>query len=204
MRSSPGGHVEKWTERQEEIMDQAVALIAEHGIQGMTVRNLARRIGITEPALYRHFPSKTDILLGILDRFDRSSQDMRSLLSGTDCPTLDELEHFMLTTLSEFQKRPEVTAVIFAEEIFQNEPRLTLKVAEIMRKQQTSLLSLLTRGQESGTIRRDVPAEGMGLLIQGGLRLLVSRWRMSGYGFSMVDEGRGMMAILKTLLSRND
>jgi len=192
--------MEGWTGRQEEIMDQAVILIAENGIQGLTIRNLAKRIGVSEPALYRHFESKTDILLGILDRFERSSQGMRAMLSRADSACLDQLEVFLVTTLSQFQKRPEITAVIFAEEIFQNEPRLTEKVANIMRKQGESLHVLLTRGQACGMIRDDVPPEGLTLLIQGGIRLLVSRWRMAGYGFDLVEEGRGLLGVFRTLL----
>lgn len=195
--------MDEWTERQTEIMDQAVLLIAENGIQGLTVRNLARRIGVSEPALYRHFESKTDILLGILDRFALSSQGMRAMLSRADCPCLDQLEVFMVMILSQFQQRPEITAVIFAEEIFQNEPRLTEKVADIMRKHQESLLVVLTRGQACGMIRGDVPAEGLTLLIQGGIRLLVSRWRMAGYDFDLVEEGRGLLAVLRTLLTHD-
>jgi len=193
----------EWTERQEEIMDQAVLLIAENGIQGLTVRNLAKRIGVTEPALYRHFESKTDILLGILDRFDRTSSGMRTMLDRDDCPSLEQLEVFLVTTLSQFQKRPEITAVIFAEEIFQNEPRLTEKVADIMRKHQASLRMLLTRAQECGQLRDDVPVEGLGLLIQGAIRLLVSRWRISGYGFELVEEGRSLLKVLRPLLTNN-
>jgi TetR/AcrR family transcriptional regulator, fatty acid metabolism regulator protein len=195
--------MEDWTERQEEIMDQAMRLIAESGIQGLTVRNLAKRIGVTEPALYRHFESKTDILLGILDRFDRSSQGMRAMLRGADCPYFEQLEILLVSTLSHFQQRPEVTAVIFAEEIFQNEPRLTEKVADIMRKRQESLHVVITSGQACGVIRSDVPAEGLGLLILGSLRLLVRRWRMAGYGFDLVDEGRGLLEVLRTLLTHD-
>lgn len=196
--------MEGWTERQQEIMDQAVQLIAENGIQGLTIRNLAKRIGVSEPALYRHFGSKTDILLGILDRFDRTSNGMRTMLRRDDCPSIEQVEVFLVTTLSQFQQRPEITAVIFAEEVFQNEPRLTEKVADIMRKHQTSLLMLLTRAQECGKIRDDVPAEGLGLLMQGGLRLLVSRWRISGYGFDLVEEGRGLLAVLRIVLANSD
>ncbi len=195
--------MEGWTERQQEIMDQAVFLIAENGIQGLTVRNLAKRIGVSEPALYRHFRSKTDILLGILDHFALASEGMREMLSRTDCPSLEQLEAFLVSTLKKFQERPEITAVIFAEEIFQNEPRLTEKVANIMRKHQESLLTVLTRGQACGMIRSDVSAEGMTLLIQGSIRLLVSRWRMTGYGFDLAEEGRGLIEMLRTLLTHN-
>jgi len=193
--------MDDWTERQSEIVDQAIRLISEKGIQGMTVRSLARRIGVSEPALYRHFESKTDILLGILTRFEQSSLDSGAMPGLAESSGLDQIEEFFLATLSRFQRRPEIAAVIFAEEIFQNEPRLSEKVADIMRKHQEALLGLLTRGQACGEIRSDVNARSLGLLIQGGKRLLVSRWRISGHDFDLVAEGREFIGVLRTLLA---
>ena len=72
-----------------------------------------------------------------------------------------------------------------------------------MRKHQESLLVVLTGGQACGMIRGDVQAEGLTLLIQGSIRLLVSRWRMAGYSFDLVEEGRGLLEVLRTLLTHD-
>ncbi len=50
------------SERQIQIRDEATKLIASKGIQGFTIKNLSKAIGISEPGLYRHFESKVDIL----------------------------------------------------------------------------------------------------------------------------------------------
>lgn len=50
------------TSRREEILLAARRLFVEHGIPGTSMRVLAREIGVTEGALYRHFPSKDDIV----------------------------------------------------------------------------------------------------------------------------------------------
>ena len=51
-----------WTKRQNEIIDAALKLTAEGGIQNLTVKHLADTIGVTEPALYRHFRNKAEIV----------------------------------------------------------------------------------------------------------------------------------------------
>jgi len=50
------------TDRQIEIINKSIDIIATKGIQGLTIKNLSKEIGISEPAIYRHFESKTDIL----------------------------------------------------------------------------------------------------------------------------------------------
>ncbi|MBL6964026.1 MAG: helix-turn-helix transcriptional regulator, partial [Candidatus Marinimicrobia bacterium] len=54
----------EYTERQDQIIQESIQLIAEKGIQGLTIKNISKAIGITEPAIYRHFDSKNDIILG--------------------------------------------------------------------------------------------------------------------------------------------
>jgi AcrR family transcriptional regulator len=43
------------SDRQKEIIEVSLALIAENGIQGLTIKNLAKRIGFSESAIYRHY-----------------------------------------------------------------------------------------------------------------------------------------------------
>ena len=52
--------------RQIEILEAAIQLTSESGIQKLTIRNVAAKIGVTEPALYRHFASKHELLVAIL------------------------------------------------------------------------------------------------------------------------------------------
>jgi AcrR family transcriptional regulator len=48
-------------EREKVILDSAIRFFAEHGFEGQT-RELAKRIGITHSAIYRHFPSKEALI----------------------------------------------------------------------------------------------------------------------------------------------
>lgn len=62
------------TERQKEILQVSVDIISQHGIQGLTIKNIASRIGTSEPAIYRHYKNKIHILLSILETFKDFSQ----------------------------------------------------------------------------------------------------------------------------------
>ena len=53
--------------RQAEIIAVTRDLIFNEGFSNFTVRAVANRIGISEAAIYRHFKSKEDLLLGLLD-----------------------------------------------------------------------------------------------------------------------------------------
>lgn len=54
-------------DRKSQIINEAKRLFGRHGYDGVTIKQLAEACGITEPALYRHFPSKEEIYNAVLD-----------------------------------------------------------------------------------------------------------------------------------------
>ncbi len=55
------------TPRRQEILVAAKELFAEHGYKSVSVDDIGEAVGISGPGLYRHFASKTDLLLGVYD-----------------------------------------------------------------------------------------------------------------------------------------
>ncbi|MGK4008077.1 TetR/AcrR family transcriptional regulator [Sorangium sp. So ce1036] len=54
------------TEAQRKIVEAAVSAFAEHGFHGTATRDIARRAGVAEATIFKYFPSKRDLLLGVL------------------------------------------------------------------------------------------------------------------------------------------
>ena len=62
-------------ERRELVLDAAVAEFAVHGLAGTSTENVARRAGISQPYLFRLFPTKKALFLALVDRCFRRVQD---------------------------------------------------------------------------------------------------------------------------------
>ncbi|RXF70799.1 TetR/AcrR family transcriptional regulator [Hansschlegelia zhihuaiae] len=58
----------------------ALALFAERGVDGVSVRDIAQRVGVTEGALYRHFPSKDGLARALfLSRYGRLAREIEAI-----------------------------------------------------------------------------------------------------------------------------
>ena len=55
-------------ERREMVLEAAVADFAVHGLAGTSTENVARRAGISQPYLFRLFPTKKTLFLALIDR----------------------------------------------------------------------------------------------------------------------------------------
>lgn len=191
------------TERQKEIIEVALDLIASKGIQGLTIKNLAGEIGISEPAIYRHYENKIQILLSILDLFRMNSAKLFEKAAGENSGALVKIEHLFSSHFATFSKNPSLVAVIFSEEIFRNEPVLVEKIAEIVTQNDKMLVSILADGQTSGEIRSDVETANLAIMVMGSLRLFVKRWQFSGHAFSLNEEGQVFLKSVIKMIAIN-
>ena len=55
-------------ERREQLLSVAAAIFAERGYSGATTAELAKAAGVTEPIIYRHFNSKRDLFVALIDQ----------------------------------------------------------------------------------------------------------------------------------------
>ncbi|MGP4689550.1 TetR/AcrR family transcriptional regulator [Agrobacterium pusense] len=83
------------TERRDEILQKAINLFAEHGFESST-RELARQLGITQPLLYRYFPSKDDLIREAYRTvyLDRWNIEWDRLLCDRNVPLEERLKSF--------------------------------------------------------------------------------------------------------------
>ncbi|MCK5280372.1 MAG: helix-turn-helix transcriptional regulator, partial [Cyclobacteriaceae bacterium] len=55
------------TERQLDIIEAAGRILTSSGVSGLTIKNLAKEMKFSESAIYRHFTSKEEIIIALLE-----------------------------------------------------------------------------------------------------------------------------------------
>ena len=80
--------------RREMILETAIRLFAERGFRGVTTRELAAEVGVTEPVLYQHFPSKRDLYHALIEHKMAKSQALHDQLDGIFSVGADDREFF--------------------------------------------------------------------------------------------------------------
>lgn len=78
--------------RREAILDAAVDLLGEVGYHGMSLRDVARKVGISHPGVIYHFPSKEVLLMSVVERYEKQvGFDLDNLERLDALPVLDTL-----------------------------------------------------------------------------------------------------------------
>ncbi len=190
------------TDRQNEIIKASITLISEKGIQGLTIKNLAHAINVTEPALYRHFENKTAILLAILDSFKSFMPEVNDIIKMQNKSSIEKVHYIFNGYFQKFTEIPELVAVIFSDEIFKNDKKLSEKISYLVEKNEEMFCKIIKEGQKSNEIRTDINSKHIAIVIMGSLRLIVKKWELNGYSFDLKKEGDKLFNSVRKMISK--
>lgn len=174
------------TDRQKEIIEKAIKIIAEEGIQSLTIKNLSKAVGVTEAALYRHYENKQSIIMSIIDHFEKFSK----IVPGEDISSpFDAIKEFLMSRYDKFISNPELSKVMFSEALFLNDKEISERMRMLIHGHRKELEALIDSAKKKGLIKNDIETRSLFRMIVGSMRLLVTQWCFNGYSFDLKKEG---------------
>ncbi|MBN1643747.1 MAG: TetR/AcrR family transcriptional regulator [Dehalococcoidales bacterium] len=171
--------------RKDQIVAAAKRLIIKHGSENVTVRAIAKEVGLSEGAVYRHFSSKRDILSLLTDSIeDDLLGDITAGIENSGS-YLEILDNILIGHLSAIKQRQGISFQVMAEIISLGDKRLNRRMARIIDKYLDGIKRLLVKGIKSGELRKDLDLDGTALLFFGMVEGLVNIWALNGYKFDL-------------------
>lgn len=155
-------------ERQREIVEAALHIISQRGITALTVASLAKEIGLTGGALYRHFSSTSAILEAvaatIVERLDATLPD-------AEIDPLEWLERFVESRSRAVSGR--LMRIILSEQVTKAmPPQATRLIQGAVKSTFAAIERALAAGQRQGVIRDDVEPADLVPIVVGTVQLL--------------------------------
>jgi AcrR family transcriptional regulator len=128
------------TPRQEEILDRTFELVRESGLANLTMKKVADRMGFTEPALYRHFPNKQALVLGLLGRLESLLlPEIEAAAAREDLPPVERLERIVLHHLGLILKTDGLPFLILAEASATGDEVVIGKMRQVMGRMRSAM-----------------------------------------------------------------
>jgi AcrR family transcriptional regulator len=189
--------------RRMQIADAARAVAVRYGSEHVTVRRIAKEIGVSDGALYRHFKSKHDILSLMVERIQEDLvADIQGGAAGQT--PLGILDNALRNHISSIEQRKGVSFQVIAEIISLGDKRLSKQASQALDAYTGRIRDILAKGVESGEMRRDLDPDKAAMLIAAALQGLVSRWALSNYRFNLEQEYGSMWLVLREAIVRHE
>lgn len=167
-------------ERKTLIIQAVTALCGEHNPARVTMAAIAQRMGVTQGALFRHFPSKADIWRAVVEWASRQLLRRADRAIETADSPVDALRQLFLAHVDFIVHHPGVPRLILSE-LQHPEPTPARQMAHALLSQyQQRLQNLLQAGCEAGRLRTDLDIEAAATQFVGAIQGLVLQALISG------------------------
>jgi AcrR family transcriptional regulator len=117
--------------RKKQIKRATLEIISNEGMKKLSTKNLAHYVHLSEGAIFRHFHSKDEIILSIIDDVKEDLLNALRRIAGKQTPPDKRLEEFMCYHVNYLKKNSGVTILLFTEATYENSELLKKQLNEI-------------------------------------------------------------------------
>lgn len=167
-------------------MAAASIVIREEGPRAATLKNIATKAGITEPAIFRHFDGVDGLFGGLFTVFERICDRVSKAVASEDLKGIVRLRaagDILAGNLAE--SRDFAYIFVYGRHVFRGYPDLKAKVSECDVKGEKFVLDCVNEAIKSGELRADFDPVSVATSFIGALYLTAVFWIESGFAFDL-------------------
>jgi len=176
-------------ERRDQIAHAVMEIAAEQGARAISIGAVARRIGVTPSALYRHYPSKDAMLEGTLDRMAERMQANVERARDTTADPLEALERLLMLQIELIRSNRGLPFFVLSEGLGDT-PSHRDRFLRMVQGFRARLAELFGEAQARGQVRDDVPAENLAIAFIGLYVPPAILWNLSRGHFDITAHAR--------------
>lgn len=166
--------------RKESIVTCAIDIIDELGLEALSTREIARRQQISEAAIYRHFNSKRDIVLGVFDLYSQFDMDIFRTVEDSKLSCKEGIMLYVKAYAEYYENYPAITSIFFIHDVLSYEEKIAETIRQINNGRFEFLKKLVEEGQKNGEIIPDISSSTISHNILGTLKSIIFYWRING------------------------
>lgn len=152
--SNTGG---KRGNRKQEILESLAMMLESSPGNKITTAALAAQVGVSEAALYRHFPSKAKMFDALLDFTEEAIFSRVPQILATDKPTQDKVRTIIELVLQFSEINPGICRILTGDALVGEHERLKKRSNQIVLRLETQLKQILREAELSESLRTQKP-----------------------------------------------
>ncbi|MEP7183498.1 MAG: TetR/AcrR family transcriptional regulator [Betaproteobacteria bacterium] len=182
--------------RQREIVATVLALARERGPDTITTQAIADRMGLTQGAVFRHFPDKQAIWLAVFAWVREAlGAAIAAAVEKTDSP-LAKIERAFLAHVAFIAANPGVPRVMFHEMQYPGDSPVRAEVRAMITSYRRTLTQLFTQAKASGELPHNLDATLAPVSFIGAVQGLVIEASLAGDEAGMEKRARKLLPLL--------
>lgn len=171
--------------RREQIVSAAITLIDECGMQAVSTKEIARRLGISEGTIFNYFAKKDDLLEAALDQFSQYDDDLFLTAKMKNSSSIDAICYYINSYSIFYENYPAIIALYQAYDVLNFGDVLTQKIKNIYSRRKQFIKDMIQDGQSKLEIKNDINSDILACIITSSVIGVYLEWRIDNRKFSL-------------------
>jgi len=189
------------TPRQLEIIEAAGKILTASGVSGLTIKNLAKEMQFSESAIYRHFKSKEEIVIAMLNYLADSIEKRLSNLDNSLTPE-EKFKALFAEQFRFFKLNPHFVVAVFSDGLMEESQIINETMLKLMNVKIKHLMPIIMEGQQKGIFTNAITTDELMHIIMGTFKLQMFKWRIANFEFDIIRSGENMVQSILTLIKK--
>ncbi|TGD72748.1 nucleoid occlusion factor SlmA [Mangrovimicrobium sediminis] len=186
----------KKSQRRQQILEALAQMLEANPGSRITTAGLARQVGVSEAALYRHFPSKSKMFEGLIEFIEETLFSRIKLILNEE-PTAAARCEKMLTLLLAFTERnPGITRILTGDALAGETERLHARVAQLFDRFETQLKQVLREAELREGLRPAIALPAAANLLMAAAEGRISQYVRSEFRRSPTEDWKAQLDLL--------
>ncbi|MFN7025305.1 MAG: TetR/AcrR family transcriptional regulator [Pseudorhizobium sp.] len=182
-------------ERKQQILTVALRLADELGPDRLTTGAVAEAIGVTQPAIFRHFPTKQALWAALAERIHQGmSSSWQTALRAESSPH-ERIAAVIDTQLHTIEANPALPAILFSRELQVENNDLRKTFSGSMAAFRGLLHVEVAKACDAGAFRPDIDPSDAATLLLSLVQGLAIRWSLGAREFDIRQEGARLLQV---------
>jgi TetR/AcrR family transcriptional regulator len=177
----PGNQRDNPIGRQEQILQALATMLEAAPLEKITTAKLAAHVGVSEAALYRHFPSKAKMFEALIAFAEETLFVRIHRISEQQTDAISQCHQLLRLFLEFCEKNPGITQVITGRGLMGEASRLHDRVSQLYDRLETQLRQYLREAELREGLRPRMPVAGAANLMLTSAEGKVSQFCRSGF-----------------------
>ncbi len=168
-------------QRREHILQVLAAMLEQSPGNRITTAELAKAVGVSEAALYKHFPSKARMFEGLIEFIEESVFSRITRIVGEQDSAYGYCEKILLLVLGFAEKNPGLSRVLNGDALSGEHERLRVRVSQFHERLEAQLRQVLREAELKEGLRTQATPTVTAALLQSCLEGRISQYVRSDF-----------------------
>ena len=167
--------------RRQQILEALAQELESRPGARITTARLAEVVGVSEAALYRHFPSKAKMFEALIEFAEESVFGLANRILSEESDAMLRCEHILTMLLTFSDRNPGISRVLLGEALVGEHERLRVRVSQFFDRLETQLKQVLREGEQVADLRLRVSVAAIANLLMAVVEGRMTQFSRSGF-----------------------